>query len=723
MSNKVLRIAFFILICFFSLPLFSQGNTAAVVASPVPGVWANCQALVVYVPEGSNVFYSFTGSDPLEQGFAYDGPVLIEKTGDITLRLVTVTSDNTVTEQKIKYTVKPVFTKNQFLKDVVTKTIIPISSEKSFDIPEDLLYCVGDYGHPYIKGQKLTLGDKNGLSRIVSLQVKNQDDVYRFMAQILPSSSIALKETQDDILPFTMECDNWENIKLNVPDYCFVSLDNQEWENGILEYQLERNVAHTLAWKNLETTDSDVMIIPAKPEILRISETGKISDSVNLMISDPRYSFCMSNSEKSYPVKQCRIDTIYGDDMAGTLEFAVYFQNIYQGNLNFTVAIDKKPPRNPVFHCDFEGVYARKPLDLSITSDGEVYYKVVTPVLSDFGFNDRTISSEMLFPDTEKDVAFEKLTNAGLKLPGSRNGAVYYKVEAYAKDFAGNQSDISSYAVVVDPYNYYVVAHSISTDKAPADGSPARPYNNLEEVINMVNETPDFVRIHIDGSFMEMPSLVVKKECELLGTGGSRIEFLPNCGFMLDNAKLTLSNVIVEQNNGSAIVNNLSPKTASPKEMFQENLFTVNNGALFLTGCEVVGMLGFNGTVIKAQNSILQIVDTGITAQTSKYAALFTGMNCTIDVNNSRMVAIAPTAICFTVNLGNVDIRNSTCNLIADLGRIGEVSRTDCRFSDNKFSLESSKESGNEAIWIDGRSRVLENEDNVFKGFSSEVSK
>lgn len=723
MKNKVLRISFLVLICTFCLPVFSQGNSAAVVVSPVPGVWANCQPLIVHVPEGSNVFYSFTGSDPLQQGFAYDGPVLIEKTGDITLRLVTVTNDNTVTEQKIKYKVNPVFTKNQFLKENVTKTLIPISSEKSLDIPEELLYCVGDYGVPYIKGQKLTVGDKNGLSRIVSLQVKDQDDVYRFMAQILPSPSYLLKNGEEDILPFTIECDNWENFKINVPEYCFISLDNQEWQNGILEYQLERDVSHTLAWKNLETTDSDVLIIPPKPELLRISETGKISDSINLMISDPRYTFCMSRNEKYYPVNQCRIDTIYGDDMAGTLEFSVFFQNIYQGKLDFTVAIDKKPPLNPVFHCDFTGIYARKPLDVNITSDGEVYYKIITPVLSDFGFNDRTISSEMLFPDTEKDVEFEKLTNAGLKLPGSRNGAVYYKVEAYAKDFAGNQSEISSYSVVVDPYNYYVVAHSVSTDKTPADGSPARPYNNLEEVINMVNETPEFVRIHIDGSFMEMPSLVVKKECELIGTGGSRIEFLPNCGFMLDNAKLTLSNVIVEQNNGSAIVNNLSPKTANPSEMFQENLFTVNNGALFLTGCEIVGMLGLNGTVIKAQNSILQIIDTGITTQTAKYAALFTGMNCTIDVNNSRMVAIAPTAVCFTVNLGNVDIRNSSCNLIADLGRIGEASRTDCRFSYNKFSLESSKKSENEAIWIDGRSRILENEENEFTGFASEVSK
>ena len=49
------------------------------IISPVPGTWANKQCLVLNTTDGSECFYSYSGTDPLTSGFAYDGPVLIDK--------------------------------------------------------------------------------------------------------------------------------------------------------------------------------------------------------------------------------------------------------------------------------------------------------------------------------------------------------------------------------------------------------------------------------------------------------------------------------------------------------------------------------------------------------------------------------------------------------------------------------------------------------------------
>jgi len=57
------------------------------------------------VPNDAIALYSFTGDDPLEFGFAYDGPVRIEKEGEVDLRIAFVYADDTVLETQVSYRV------------------------------------------------------------------------------------------------------------------------------------------------------------------------------------------------------------------------------------------------------------------------------------------------------------------------------------------------------------------------------------------------------------------------------------------------------------------------------------------------------------------------------------------------------------------------------------------------------------------------------------------
>lgn len=705
---------FFLLCVFFLFSIFAE---QAVIISPIPGNWSNFQSLVIHVPENTNVYYSFTGSDPLVSGFAYDRPILIEKIGEITLRVVTVHNEVLQGEQKVSFVVTPVPLKTDFFNEAQSSPYLTISPDKPLSIPENFLYSIGEESAPYISGRTLSIDKNNNLTRVVPLLLKNEQNLYRFMLKIQPVETSEKIAESTSVFPFKIECSDWTNFSFSPAEKFFVSVDNGNWFSEDFSLSLERNIPHTISWKEKESEIVHTQILPIKPEILKYSHSSSINSAINLIISDPRFSF---SSEHEKMLTSYNIDTVYGDELAGTIDFNIYFAGVFQGIIPVTVVLDKKPPVAPVFVSDSNVFYSRKPITLSLNSDGEIYYKIVTPIISDFGFDEHSDFTKIMSEQTDSETEFEKYNIAGITLQGSKNGAVFYNVEAYAVDFAGNKSEVSSFSSIVDPHNYYVVSHALSTNKFPADGSPAKPYSDLPKLIETLNQSKEFVRIHLDGSFISIPSLSVKTECEIIGSGGSKIEFENGEGFFLDGAKLTISNCIIEQNNKYENSNKIDSKTVTPEELYGINLFTVNNGTLILNQCEIVGILGLNGSVLKAQNSLVQIIDTGITGQTTKYNALITAMNCSVDITNSRFVSIAPTAVCFTMNLGTIDMRNSGCTLIADMARVGEFSRMDCRFANNIFKNENSDEN-QKALWIDKRSRLLENYNNTFEGFSSEV--
>ena len=61
------------------------------IISPVDGDFANKQFLAIELNPGEEAFYSFSSSgeasNPLEYGFAYDSPVLIDLSGKIDLKI------------------------------------------------------------------------------------------------------------------------------------------------------------------------------------------------------------------------------------------------------------------------------------------------------------------------------------------------------------------------------------------------------------------------------------------------------------------------------------------------------------------------------------------------------------------------------------------------------------------------------------------------------------
>ena len=114
------------------------------IISPVEGTWANRQPLVLDCAPETEVYYSFSGYDPLEFGFAYDGPVLIDLNGNITLNLVAVHGDGSITRKTVSYIVnEPVAVKPPLYLSALNPLVI-CGVENLFNF-SNLTYGIGSH--------------------------------------------------------------------------------------------------------------------------------------------------------------------------------------------------------------------------------------------------------------------------------------------------------------------------------------------------------------------------------------------------------------------------------------------------------------------------------------------------------------------------------------------------------------------------------------------------
>ena len=221
------------------------------IISPVPGTWANKQCLVLNTTDGSECFYSYSGTDPLTSGFAYDGPVLIDETGDVTVRVVSVKGDQKE-ELSVTYTVKEVenpypaeTVENAFVSKMCENPLLVYSFGTAIQIPEKMLYALGDGAKPFMSGRVLSLSSANRLSRYLPCTVTNGNSRWRFV--IFVSGGEAGVLAKKDV-PFEINGWNefiWKGEKLI---YC---IDNGMWSADTNPAYLDRSVPHVVRWQNV----------------------------------------------------------------------------------------------------------------------------------------------------------------------------------------------------------------------------------------------------------------------------------------------------------------------------------------------------------------------------------------------------------------------------------------------------------------------------------------
>ena len=695
-----------VLFLFYFFPVFCQR-----VISPVEGSFSNRQCLVLNVEDGAECFYSFSGSDPLTSGFAYDGPVLIDAAGNIEVKILVV-KENSRQEIQVNYTVtedspfQPGSLEHDFLSSVADRGVVLYNAENpQINIPASLKYSIGFNNQVFLPGKVLSMSEENQLSRYVPCTVTDGNRLWRFVIFVSGSGVGLLSKSS---LPFQIS--EWNSLSFTGEKLIW-SLDESEWSASRAPVVLDRSVEHTLRWQSVAYEKGNPVfsfVLPPEP-VLTVSE--KFQEPLEFFIDgDVRYTMELVScteagwiSEGGGAFSKIVFDTFSGDCISGEAVFAFYCDGLYQGTKSVSCLVDKRPPLPPVFSSSSKASYARGDVTCSLTAESgaEIFYAVSKPVkfnVSDsFTQNDENAVLEKEIEEGE----FELYTEPVL-LKSDSKSALFYKVRAYAKDSAGNESEISEFKVIIDEFNYYLDS---SADELTADGSRKHPFASFSQALEVIN-SGRFSHFFVTGEFsMPEGEIVISSNCSFTALGEAKFLFPESSRLVLRSSSLEAKNIVFDRHSTSSSADNFT-------------FFNLEYAAVNFNNCEIVDFAGENSTVFYAANSVVNFVNSGLTVQSSSYACCVSAVNSKVTVSSSRIAAVSQTCVNFSLSGGSFELKDSSCRVTAHLGRIAEISSSTIKMSGNTFYGEFDKKiRGVEPVWKDNQCLIIEESGNSSQGF------
>ena len=684
-----------------------HGAFAQHVISPVEGSFANKQSLVLSLQEGEEAYYSLSDTNPLNSGFAYDGPVLIDVSGTVSLRIVVV-SGNKKEQYEISYTCEeeknPFQSGTQekvFLDRVLNERILLCTGENIISIPPSLSFSIGDGEKPFLQGTTLTVSADNSLTRYIPCNLTDGTSTWRFIIHL---SSLKAGGFSKKSVPFQIS--DWENFQFSGKNLIWC-IDNGLWSASKEPVRIDRTKTHVLYWQDVaykEENPIQSFVLPQKPSIQKSNHGKEVIFAID---GDLRYKMAVKSNgaegdshEPSGLYTVFTFDAFDGDNIVSTAIFDFYCDGVYQGNIAVPYRIDRQPPLPPKFIASESGSYARKEVLLKIESekDSQIYISISGP---------HTLNSNS-YLDGNSELDYIKAENyflynsQAIELRPGIEKTVGYKVFAYAKDFSGNTSEISTYKVIIDEYNYFLDGNASDFS---ADGSRLHPYNSFEQVLKVIN-SGKFVHFFVSGT-VHLPAgiALITSNCSFTGMSDAKFVLPPSSYISVQDASLEMQNCVIQ-------------KELNSSSDSDQRLFVFDKSAAIFEDCELSSNFSSSGTAISSTASIVTLKNSGVTVQASTYACPISGMNSRFSITDSHFASIADTAVNFSVKGGSFELINSACKVISHLGRILEASGVNLKLNANKFIGEFDREQKNSNyIWKDSKSLVIEDRNNTSEGF------
>ena len=710
LNNKILNIKSLI---FSLLFLFTSGSLYAdiKVVSPQEGIWSNKQMLVIDT-EGSNddYFYSLNGSDPENFGFFYDGPVLIDLSGDVQLRIKKAGKNNETEEAVVKYSVIPdnVNSKpySEFINTFYKSGVINYSAGSILSIPSELEYSLSAAPYNYIQGQDLTISEKCVLTRYIPCVIRDPATGKRWSFIIKTFPQTAGVFSRRDV-PFKIS--NWENLTFTNKNFIY-KIDSEFWGQPKESIKIDRNESHMIYWQSIDYSPDnpiEFFVLPPKPQI----SASKMDDGSVVMSIDGDDSYSLSVlsfDEKVYQelFEEICADTFYGDRLKGQLKVGVFSNSVYQGELLFNYFVNKRPPAQPVITSSSKDFYSRGSVSVNITSEEgcDLFYAISKPYL--ITDSKKSFSADSSVFKEIETAPFEKCGGSSVKftLNGSDEGAVYYKIRAYSGD-GKNQGKTAEYGVVIDNYNYY---YNEASTIYPADGSIGRPYNNFKECIESANKVRN-ARLYITGP-VTIPEgqTVITSNIEFTNQENGELNFKPDATLYVKNSTVQLENFKISAD---------STKSSSTKIV---PLFKLENAVMDISNCQISALLGKNGTFADCFNTSILMNSTIASVNASTYASFLSGVKTRLNIQNSSINVTADTAVVLSMNEGNISVRNNSFKVIGTKGRIAELFDIKGNFTNNILRGNLKSTSPVAPVYKDKQTSISESK-NDQKGFNSGV--
>lgn len=726
---KLNRIFFLLNLLFLPAALFAEWT----VVNPAPGTYANAQTLVIETRAGEEIFYSFSGSDPLISGLAYDGPVLLDVQGNVELRIVSVDIAQNRSERVINYSVEPSYSENEahneFLKSLETGPVFDYSAGNRMAVPFTMEYSFAE-NNVFEKGKEISLSKESTVERFLPVNFREGADgtkVWRYVLHLLPGRTGEL--TRRDV-PFAIR--DWTKIAFTDPKLLY-SLDGDWWQGAAQGATVDRSEENTLYYQSASYTAENPVTrvtIPEKPALnierlfdgsIKISAAPQKpalqgsaaydspasadSEASLFRLSSSVYSNRKIIGDGLYPY--LILDTFSGDKIEETIPLDVYYDGIYQGTLFAEIDLNRTTPNIPLVQSSALSSYWRD--DVTVTASArrnlKIFASVSNPVEIKPSFSLPELSS-IKFERGE----YNRYYGVPITFFADTEKILAYKVSFYTEDSDGTKSETVDYSVVIDKYNYYVDSSSSVPD---SDGSPSKPFKDLRPLSRIVNSS-SFSHFFIRGQ-VELPSgeQSLASNVEFTGLDDARIILPANSAFVLKNSGFFAENVIFEKSVSTRRDLSKKPRAAAAS---LTNLFVMDHSAATLRNCTIIAGFTGDGTVFNVTGGALSLEGCGITGNAQGFSSAITAVGSKISVKKSRVLSIGTTAVNFSSNGGTFMLDNNVVQVTARNGRSAEFIDSAVSLSDNKFSAEVSvRAPAYKMIYTAGSTSFVKNEGNIFK--------
>lgn len=681
---------FSLIFCLAFQYAFSQIN----VISPKKGNWQNKQVLVINTEDNSDSEYYFSvdGTSPKQFGFAYDGPVLLDTTGNITLKIAKV-SNNKTEEIEIKYTVED-NQENKITNDFIDlfsdTGILSCSAGADIDIPEEYYYSLGSLEESFIKGRTVKINPNVIFERYIACTLwdKSLDKKWNFIIQTVPHYN-GIYSRRD--FPFYVK--DWETVVFENQDYIY-KIDDSLWSLPKEPVKLDRSISHMIYWQDLEYeigNPVEYFVLPPKPQLQeKVYEDGSIEYTVN---GDSSYTMGIlpEVDVMNQLYSELAIDTFEGDKFEGKIEIGLYSNLVYQGSFTKTFSIDKKPPQTPKISSNVSDFYSREEVKLSIDhqKNTDLYVAVSKPLKLSDPEKIYTKDDELL-SDVEMNDFVKYDGKCLINLSPVEESAEYFKVYAYS-DNGKNKSEIEQYSVIIDMYNYYIDSSSKVTNP---DGTFTKPYKSFVECVDIINKNRS-ANIIVNGTVkMAQKNTVLQANCIIKGNENSVLVFPENSTLIVKNSSLEINHcrIVNENKKGS-------------KQLYP--MIKMENGVLTMDDCQIAANYVKNGIVFDLYSSVANFKDVLASVNAESYSSIISGVKSRINITDSVLTSNSQTALIFSLNQGNVNITDNVLKVTGNIGRIAELFNIEGMIANNRFTVQIDSVSDSENdVYLDNKSKV-----------------
>ena len=628
--------------------------------NPLPGIWLNRQVLIVSGIETENVYWTSDGSDPLTPGGSgelYQGPVFINKDGNVTIRIAWQDRHGKAMYERVDYFVNPYSTVPDSLLHFSMAEEYPVRSDLSLEVPDYWQWALDNNSHLMTFGNvipestasiledgAITLRPIDNVKRTVAVHLSESQNegVYRFayflegetspafMGNLTPPTNRSYAMFGDYILYSAPAY--FEGLPFSEADFSIAPLRMLSAERSRLIVWPETRGDIYFSWGGAWFKGENHL--PVFPEGGSLFWVLFESDVENPDLPMPYYGPFITSIE-SLPVSSVRTSgrIAYRNYDANNIQNWVYVSPlinytpgvIYNSNFNSSDGEDLVwafismggrileqerrdllPPLAPIVNGLPAGDWTRGPLNLEI---------LPTEENSNVFLNVR-----LVYPSGEIEVLS---SNSIMEVSSSLEDIASVYVEAYQIDSSGNKGPVLERRFILDPKTIYVSMLPLIHSPDPGElGGMDNPFTSLEDALNYAlrNSIND---INLSGTLELNRNVYISGDLRITGDWYSG-----------------------DTDNRAIII------TSSNSQIYIEDGSNVSiRGVRLLRG-------GGNSRLFNIEDSYLEIYDSviNIMSQEQVRDSIFYASNSNIDIYNTRIQLTGDYTLIF-------DLKDSTLNL------------------------------------------------------------